>query len=69
MTGTIVAVEGLAKRYGSVVAVADASFEVRRGEIFGILGRNGAGERHLAAPSNFILPLVVPPRRPAAARP
>jgi len=41
---TVVSVEGLTKRYGSVVAVADVSFEVRRGEIFGLLGPNGAGK-------------------------
>jgi ABC-2 type transport system ATP-binding protein len=35
---------GLAKRYGSVVAVADLSLEVGRGEVFGLLGPNGAGK-------------------------
>jgi ABC-2 type transport system ATP-binding protein len=35
---------GLAKRYGSVVAVADVSLEVGRGEVFGLLGPNGAGK-------------------------
>jgi ABC-2 type transport system ATP-binding protein len=39
-----IAVEGLAKRFGEVQAVADASFEVRRGELFGFLGPNGAGK-------------------------
>jgi ABC-2 type transport system ATP-binding protein len=39
-----IAVEGLAKRFGDVQAVADASFEVRRGELFGFLGPNGAGK-------------------------
>jgi len=40
----VIAVEGLAKRYGELQAVADVSFEVRRGEIFGLLGPNGAGK-------------------------
>jgi ABC-2 type transport system ATP-binding protein len=34
----------LAKRYGSVEAINDVSFELRTGEIFGLLGQNGAGK-------------------------
>ncbi|HSJ46168.1 MAG TPA: ATP-binding cassette domain-containing protein [Euzebyales bacterium] len=41
---TIVAVEHLAKRYGPATAVADVSYDVGRGEIFGIVGPNGAGK-------------------------
>lgn len=36
--------EGLSKYYGEVKAVDDISFEVKRGEIFGFLGLNGAGK-------------------------
>ena len=39
-----IAAEGLAKRFGEVQAVADASFEVLQGELFGFLGPNGAGK-------------------------
>jgi ABC-2 type transport system ATP-binding protein len=35
---------GVEKRYGSLVAVADLSFEVAEGEILGVLGPNGAGK-------------------------
>jgi len=40
----IVEVEGLRKTYGATVAVEDVSFEVRAGEIFGMVGPNGAGK-------------------------
>jgi ABC-2 type transport system ATP-binding protein len=40
----VIEVNNLRKRYGSHVAVEDVSFQVRRGEIFGLLGRNGAGK-------------------------
>lgn len=39
-----VKVEGLVKRFGNFTAVDHISFEVRRGEIFGLLGANGAGK-------------------------
>ncbi len=41
---TVLSVEGLTKRYGSLVAVDGISFQVRRGETFGMLGPNGAGK-------------------------
>jgi len=41
---TAIEVEGLIKRYGPKVAVDDVSFTVAEGEIFGLLGRNGAGK-------------------------
>jgi len=42
--GPIVHVRELHKRYGAVTAVQSVSFDVIRGEIFGILGPNGAGK-------------------------
>jgi len=41
---SIIQVEQLTKRYGSITAVDDISFEVEEGSIFGFLGPNGAGK-------------------------
>jgi ABC-2 type transport system ATP-binding protein len=40
----IIRVDGLRRRFGDFEAVRGVSFEVRRGEIFGYLGANGAGK-------------------------
>ncbi len=44
MQETIISVRDLVKHYGSFEAVKGISFEVQRGEIFGLLGQNGAGK-------------------------
>jgi len=40
----MISVDGVSKRYGSIQAVQDLSFEVERGEGVGFLGPNGAGK-------------------------
>ena len=40
-------VDALSKRYGAINAVSDVSFDLFRGEIFGLLGLNGAGKTTL----------------------
>ena len=41
---SLIEADHLNKRFGEKVAVADVSFSVRSGEIFGFLGPNGAGK-------------------------
>ncbi|MDD1773103.1 MAG: ABC transporter ATP-binding protein [Methanomassiliicoccales archaeon] len=41
---TVIRAEGLMKKFDSLVAVDDISFEVYEGECFGFLGPNGAGK-------------------------
>ena len=50
-------VENLAKRFGDVVAVENLSFEVREGEVVGLLGGNGAGK---TTTISMILGLLIP---------
>ena len=44
MRDTVISVKDLCKDFGSFHAVDHITFEVRRGEIFGFLGANGAGK-------------------------
>jgi len=41
---SIISIQNLTKRYDDILAVDDLSFEVHRGEVFGLLGSNGAGK-------------------------
>lgn len=43
-TQNIIEVRDLVKKFGSFTAVNNISFEVKKGEIFGFLGANGAGK-------------------------
>ncbi len=71
----LVSVEHLTQRYGDVVAVDDVSFEVRRGEMFGLIGPDGAGKTTTLRVALGLLPASagrlrtcgLDPRREAAA--
>lgn len=41
---SVLTVENLSKSYGNKKAVSDLCFEIEQGEIFGLLGANGAGK-------------------------
>ena len=44
MSAPVLRVSGLKKAYGSIQAVGGVDFEVRPGEIFGVIGPNGSGK-------------------------
>src|SRR5690348_11527204 len=43
-TGTMIEVQALTRRFGELTAVDRLSFEVRKGELFGLVGPDGAGK-------------------------
>lgn len=44
MTDKRLDIDRVSKRYGDVVALRDITFDVRAGELFGLVGSNGAGK-------------------------
>jgi ABC-2 type transport system ATP-binding protein len=47
MTALAISADGLAKRFGSTVALDGVSFDVRPAELFGFVGPDGAGKTTL----------------------
>jgi ABC-2 type transport system ATP-binding protein len=62
----LIQVDGLSKRFGTVMAVDGLSFVARRGEILGLLGPNGAGK---TTTLQMLLGLTTPQRLRAHPRP
>ncbi|HEX3394893.1 MAG TPA: ATP-binding cassette domain-containing protein [Acidimicrobiales bacterium] len=57
MSDSAIRVEGLTKRFGSVVALGGIDFDVPTGSVFGLLGPNGAGKTTAVR----ILTTIIPP--------
>jgi ABC-2 type transport system ATP-binding protein len=56
MSDLMIQVENLTKRYAGTTAVSEVSFEVKRGEIVGLLGKNGAGKSTILRILSCFLP-------------
>ena len=41
---TILSIKNLHKRYGSIQALKNVSFDIHKGNVYGILGPNGSGK-------------------------
>ena len=54
---SVIALEGLTKRFGDIVAVDDLTFQLAPGRVIGLLGPNGAGK---TTTLRLLLGLVAP---------
>ena len=47
MDDVILSMKGISKKYGTASALDDVNLEIKRGEIYGLVGNNGAGKTTL----------------------
>ena len=46
MAETVVKIDNLVKRYKELIALDHFDLEIKKGEVFGLLGPNGYGQDH-----------------------
>ena len=50
MAETVVKIDNLVKRYKELIALDHFDLEIKKGEVFGLLGPNGSGKLNLLFP-------------------
>ena len=55
--GSLLALQGVSKRFGAVEALSDVDFEVHAGEVVALVGDNGAGKSTLVKAISGIHPI------------
>lgn len=53
----LVSIEGVSKSFGGLAALTDVSFDIRQGEILGLIGPNGSGKSTLINAISGIVPI------------
>ena len=51
MAETVVKIDNLVKRYKELIALDHFDLEIKKGEVFGLLGPNGSGKHHDKLPA------------------
>lgn len=56
MSENVIEIQALSRRFGKLVAVDSISIDVKAGEVFGLLGSNGAGKTNTIKMLTTLLP-------------
>lgn len=59
MNDFVIETKHLTKVYGEQTAVDKVNLHVRKGRIYGLLGRNGAGKTNITTPKNIMVSIIV----------